>query len=51
MRAAAIVEVMRAALDATDSSLPPAEQDQVYAALLCTLPPPTEAIRDPRGVR
>lgn len=65
MRAAAIVEIIRSALDATDASLPPAEQDQVYAALLGhirarrpesvsplgTLPPPTEAIRDPRGVR
>ena len=61
-RAAAIVEVIRTALQTTDEALSPGEADQVYAAIvshvrarrpvslspLGTLPEPTTVIRDPR---
>lgn len=60
-RAAALVEVFRAALDATDR-LSPADRDGIYQALVADLRsrrpesvspmkmgPPTEPIRDPRS--
>jgi hypothetical protein len=60
-RAAAIVELLRSTLDATDR-LDPVERDQIYTALVADLRsrrpesvspldlgPPTEPIRDPRS--
>lgn len=62
-RAAAIAEMFRVALDATDK-LDPIERDRIYAALVSdlrarrpesvsplTLGPPTEPIFDPRRPR
>lgn len=64
VRLGAILEVMRAALASTER-LDPADQDRVYSAVLAhvrarrpgsvgclgQLPPPSEVIRDPRGLR
>lgn len=61
-RVAALTEVLRSTLHTVDESCTPAEADAIYAALVAhvrvrrpesvsplgTLPPPTEAIRDPR---